>query len=463
MSEWKVVTIDQVANIKSGKRLPKGHTLVQENTILPYVRLVDVTDGKIMKDNLMFLEANTQKLISRYIVKKGDVCLAIVGHTIGMVFQVDDFFDGANLTENAARITDFDDQILSQFLYYYLISKIGQQEIISRKVGSAQGKLPLYNIRSLPINLPPLPEQKSIAHILGTLDDKIVLNRQMNQTLEAMAQALFKSWFVDFDPVMDNVLESGNPIPDELQGMAEKRRVIANREARSGKQSHRLLDTNPELAAQFPSSFVFNETLGKWIPEGWEVKKLENISACNKNSWTAKNAPEQVEYVDLSNTKNGDILETTIYSYEEAPSRAKRILKIGDTIFGTVRPGNRSFAYIGKEGLTGSTGFAVLSPLKKEYRAFTYLYTTQEEMIELYAHLADGAAYPAINSSVIAESLIVYSGDEILSKFEKLAGSNISKMVSNKRGLETLTQLRDRLLPELISGKIRVNIKGNTK
>jgi type I restriction enzyme S subunit len=230
--------------------------------------------------------------------------------------------------------------------------------------------------------------------------------------------------------------------------MAEKRQLVPN--------SKKLLHTNPSLAAQFPPSFVFNEVLDKWIPEGWGVKKLESISPCNKNSWTNKNKPQQVEYVDLSNTKNGDILETTIYSYEEAPSRAKRILNIGDTIFGTVRPGNRSFAYVGKEGLTGSTGFAVLSPLKKEYRSFTYLFTTQEEMIDLFAHLADGAAYPAINSSVIAESLIVYSGDELLSKFEKLAGSNILKMNSNKRELETLTQLRDRLLPELISGRVRV-------
>lgn len=373
-------------------------------------------------------------------------------------------FDGG--CSNDVLVFRGNNRVDSRFLYYVL----ADNNFIDYTVKTSKGtKMPRGDkdaILKYSLNLPPLSEQKAIAHILGTLDDKIELNRQMNQTLEAMAQALFKSWFVDFDPVLDNALVSGNKIPEELQARAEKRRNVIAPDRRGGsdegarqsqqKTAKRLIDSNPELAALFPSSFVFNETLGKWIPEGWEVKKLESISPCNKNSWTNRNSPKQVNYVDLSNTKNGDILETTIYSYEEAPSRAKRILKIGDTIFGTVRPGNRSFAYIGKDGLTGSTGFAVLSPSKIEYRAFTYLYTTQEEMIELFAHLADGAAYPSINSSVIAESHIVYSGDVLLSRFENLAGSNISKMMSNKIESETLTQLRDRLLPELISGRVRI-------
>ena len=100
----------------------------------------------------------------------------------------------------------------------------------------------------------------------------------MNQTLEAMAQALFKSWFVDFDPVIDNALAAGNEIPEALQAKAEKRKKRSSLkggvpEGRGG----RLLDTNPQLATLFPSSFVYSEALGKWIPEGWEVK----IRECN--------------------------------------------------------------------------------------------------------------------------------------------------------------------------------------
>ena len=259
--EWREVSIDEISDVKSGKRLPKGHTLVNINTGFPYVRLVDVSEGNIRNNSLKFLLPETQEKIARYIVEENDVCLAIVGHTIGMVFFVDDIFDGANLTENAARLTSFKECVSSKFVYYYLTSRIGQQEIISRKVGSAQGKLPMYNIKSLPIHLPPLPEQKAIAHILGKLDDKIELNRKMNESLEAMAQALFKSWFVDFDPVIDNALLAGNAIPEALQAKVDKR---LNIQARQGlKRDER-----------FPDRFVYEEELGKYIPLGWEVRKL---------------------------------------------------------------------------------------------------------------------------------------------------------------------------------------------
>ena len=439
----------------------RGKTPKKSENGIPTLSAKSVKMGEIFYDRAFYISPETyNKFMVRGIPKKGDVLLTTEA-PLGCVARLDR--DDVGLAQRLITLRGKNNILDNGYLMYYLMSPIGQYELKNRATGTTVQGIKRSEFEKVLIKLPPLPEQKAIAHILGTLDDKIELNRKMNQTLEAMAQALFKSWFVDFDPVLDNALAAGNPIPDELEAMAEKRRSLIAKEnviASGAKQSRRLIDTNPELAALFPSSFAFNEVLGKWIPEGWEVKKLESISPCNKNSWTNRNSPKQVDYVDLSNTKNGDILETTIYSYEEAPSRAKRILKIGDTIFGTVRPGNRSFAYIGKDGLTGSTGFAVLSPSKIEYRAFTYLYATQEEMIELFAHLADGAAYPSINSSVIAESHIVYSGDVLLSRFENLAGSNISKMMSNKIESETLTQLRERLLPELISGRVRViNIK----
>ena len=103
------------------------------------------------------------------------------------------------------------------FLFYYLLEPQAKRD---RQLASSNDDSPLQK-RHRPANfsdpkVPPLPEQKAIAHILGTLDDKIELNRRMNATLEGMAQALFKSWFVDFDPVIDNALAAGNPIPDEL-------------------------------------------------------------------------------------------------------------------------------------------------------------------------------------------------------------------------------------------------------
>jgi type I restriction enzyme S subunit len=136
-SDWHCVPIENVADVRSGKRLPKGHKLTERETLFPYIRLVDIQNGKVDGENILYLENETRLLISKYIVDGGDVVLAIVGNTIGMVFQVDKSWNQANLTENAARITNFSKELNPRYLYYYLTSNIGQSEILSRKIGSA--------------------------------------------------------------------------------------------------------------------------------------------------------------------------------------------------------------------------------------------------------------------------------------------------------------------------------------
>ncbi|SED49190.1 Type I restriction modification DNA specificity domain-containing protein [Burkholderia sp. WP9] len=199
-SEWQKFTVEQIATVKSGKRLPLGHTLIDQPTLFPYIRLVDVADGSIQRENLKFLTPDTRDAIKRYVVNTGDVGLAIVGNTIGMVFYVGAEWNDVNLTENAARITSVHMSVNSKFIYYYLISPFGQAAIRSMTVGSAQGKLPLYNIKALEFAAPARAEQDRIVSILDSLSSRIDLLRESNRTLEAIVQALFKSWFVDFDP-----------------------------------------------------------------------------------------------------------------------------------------------------------------------------------------------------------------------------------------------------------------------
>ena len=146
---------------------------------------------------------------------------------------------------------------------------------IGRCWKSSTGSNLQKRLKAFKMKLPPLPEQKAIAHILGTLDDKIELNRRMNATLEGMAQALFKSWFVDFDPVIDNALAAGNPIPDELAPRAEvRKKALANGTTQQGSVDHPTLSDPKSL---FPAAFQFTEELG-WIPEGWEESSLETLA-----------------------------------------------------------------------------------------------------------------------------------------------------------------------------------------
>ena len=126
----------------------------------------------------------------------------------------------------------------NDFVYYLTIWPEFREFAISQMTGSSgRQRVPVDSLAGFNFNLPPLPEQKAIAHVLGSLDDKIELNRRMNETLESMAQALFKSWFVDFDPVIDNAIAAENPIPEELKEKAEIRKALGNTKKNCPKKS----------------------------------------------------------------------------------------------------------------------------------------------------------------------------------------------------------------------------------
>ena len=277
----------------------------------------------------------------------------------------------------------------SEFIYYLL--KANAEYLKSNASGTTFGELSGSTLKRLKFVFPSIPEQRAIADVLGSLDDKIELNRRMNATLESMARAVFKAWFVDSEEA-----------------------------------------------------------------KGWKVGILEELADLNPEAWSNKSAPSQVEYIDLSNTKWGTIEETIIYSWKDAPSRARRILRPGDTILGTVRPGNGSYALITRKGLTGSTGFAVLRPKSVAYREYVYLATTSKENIEWFAHLADGAAYPAIRPEIVISSEIARPPDEILEKFSTIAKPLMDKIASNDEQSRTLAALRDALLPRLMRGEVRI-------
>ena len=315
----------------------------------------------------------------------------------------------------------------TRWAYYQLLT----QDINGMDSGSAIPSTSREDFYGLPVDVPPLPEQRAIAHILGTLDDKIELNRRMNETLEEMARALFKSWFVDFDPVrakVDGRWRHGESLP----GLPA------------------------DLYNLFPDRLVPSE-FGE-IPEGWEVKALGELAQLNPESWLKKNFPLEVNYVDLANTKWGVIESTHPFLWEDAPSRAKRILRYGDTIVGTVRPGNGSYALIGTNGLTGSTGFAVLRPLRPHLRELVYLTASALDNIERLAHRADGAAYPAVRPEVVSETEVAIPtvDNELLVWFSKTTGPVLDEMESNAAESRSLAAQRDALLPRLVSGEVRV-------
>jgi len=416
--DWRDATLDQLGRIVTGKTPPSSCPDYFGGEI-PFVTPTDFDGRRIISTSGRYLTEQGAGSVSGSRIPARSVMVSCIGSDMGKAAVA-----GRDCVTNQqinSIVVEFGDDPL--FVYYSLSTR--KAEIRTAAGGSAQPILNKSAFGRLDISLPPPDEQRVIAHILGTLDDKIELIRRMNKTLEAMARALFQSWFVDFDPVCAKAegRDPGLPRP---------------------------------LADLFPDSFEDSE-LGE-IPRGWEVGILSDCSSLNSETWSKETRPTVINYVDLSNTKWGRIEAVTTYAQHDAPSRAQRVLRSRDTIIGTVRPGNGSYAFISEGELTGSTGFAVLRPLRAEYAEFVYLAATAAENIEALAHLADGGAYPAVRPEVVAATQVIKPGYGVLQSFSLAIGPLLAKMAANDRESRILAALRDTLLPKLISGELRVDV-----
>ncbi len=402
---------------------PFGSQLHQEDYVVvgtPIITVEHLGNNRINHQDLPRISDRDRDRLLKYHLNAGDIVFSRVG-SVDRRALVRGEEDGWLFSGRCLRIRPDNTKISSQYLSYFFGHPAFKEHIRSIAVGATMPSLNTQLLSGIFIPYPKdLKEQRAIASILGTLDDKIELNRRMNETLEAMVRDIFKDWFVDFGPTR-----------------AKMERL------------------EPYLAADLWA--LFPERLddeGK--PEGWRVGRVGNVAELNPESWSARNAPPKIEYVDLANTKWGAIEKTEFYQWNEAPSRARRILRVGDTIIGTVRPGNGSYAFIGTNNLTGSTGFAVLRPKQSNLRELVYCAVTSSENIERLAHLADGGAYPAIRPEVAADTTLLRGSKLLDEAFSILCGSMIDCIEANKQENQTLAQTRDLLLPKLLSGEIRV-------
>ena len=199
------VKLGKVATVKGGKRLPKGINLITKPNSHPYIRVRDLNGKKTLEldGSFEFVDDETQKAISRYIVTGGDIVLSIVG-TIGLVSVVGDSLNEANLTENCVKLTSLSG-IDRDYLYYYLKSSYGQQEIARGTVGAVQAKLPIKNIQDISIPLPDEVTQRKIADILSSLDAKIEVNQRINDNLYEIVNAYYTSLFKDVECEMTTI------------------------------------------------------------------------------------------------------------------------------------------------------------------------------------------------------------------------------------------------------------------
>ncbi len=188
--DWEVKELSSISEIKSGKRLPKGSLVTSSKTPYPYIRVIDMNMGYLKLSDIMYVPENVQPMISKYIISKNDIYISVAG-TLGLVGKIPEELDGANLTENANRITEI--QCNRDYLMYYMMSPLIQNVIKAERTIGAQPKLALQRIRDFYIVLPRNNrEQAAIATALSDVDSLIYALTKKIEKKKAIKQGLMQ-------------------------------------------------------------------------------------------------------------------------------------------------------------------------------------------------------------------------------------------------------------------------------
>lgn len=419
-SEYTAYKLSDLCDIGSSKRIFQ-HEYVKDG--IPFFRSKEVIDkalGSFEQNELLYISyAKFAEIKSKYNVPKaGELLLSSVGNRSGIPYVVketdgDFYFKDGNLTwfRNFKNLD-------SVFLYFWINSQTGQNSLNAIMIGSAQKALTISGLQSLTITIPPLPTQKKIAHILSTLDDKIELNRKMNQTLEEMAQAIFKSWFVDFDPVHVK-MACGNE--KELQQAAKK------------------LGISKEILDLFPNEFEESE-LGM-IPNGWEWKSFGDVLIPKKGKNITKDTVTDGSVPVVA----GGL--TPAYYHSEYNAKAPVITvsasgaNAGHVNLYTQNIWASDCSYI-NEGMT-----------KFVYSMYLFLKENQKEI----TRMQQGAAQPHVYPKDLMRLLIANPDIHLWNLLETNIKPMFEKIGNNEREIKTLQKTRDTLLPKLLSGELDVS------
>ena len=305
------------------------------------------------------------------------------------------------------------------FVYYSL--KLSLEQLRTRSQGSQTKFLTMPILNAISIN--DALNQKKIADVLSCIDDKIALNNKTNTELENMAKTIYDYWFTQFD------------FPD--------------------KNGHPYKTSGGQM--------VYNETLKREIPAGWEVEQLRHYLDCNKNSITKNQKFDYINYLDTGSLTENIITEfQVIKNTDSLPSRAKRIVKKNDILYSSVRPLLKHYGIIKapKENMIASTGFIILSSkVDSRYNDFFYNYIILESNLNKLVSIAASnvSAYPSINPDDLLDLYIPMPKDfNLLDDFISKIQPIYELINTNQKEAEELTKLRDYLLPLLMNGQIEV-------
>ena len=385
----------------------------------PLIRVNNFRDRHLDLSDVMYIAPEIESKYSRTRLCGGEVLLTVVG-SVGQVVVVPKQLAGFNVARAVAVIHPLP-HIEPDWIAICLRSPLSQHLLGSRANTTVQTTINLKDVRALPIPIPPEAERRVIAEFVGALDDRITLLRETNATLEAIAQALFKSWFVDFDPVRAK-MEGRTP-----EGMDEV------------------------TAALFPDGFE-ESTLGL-VPRGWRVGALTSIA--NVTMGLSPNGDSyNAEGVGIP------LVNGPVEFGEYFPVKAKwttagdRLSKAGDLIF-CVRGSTTGRRVVSDGEYCIGRGVCAI---RSRGDAEGFLYQSITHGLDRMLSKTTGSVFPSLSAPDIKSFLVLQPVDDIVATYENMTKPLLWRVQENHRMLRTLATLRDTLLPRLISGQLRLPI-----
>lgn len=389
------VKLGEVANVKGGKRIPKGIGLINIPNGHPYIRVRDLNNKRLLEldNSYEYVDNETQKVISKYTVKTGDVVLSIVG-TIGLVAIVGRTLDGANLTENCVKLSSFHG-VNRDFLYYYLRSDCGQQEIRCGTVGAVQAKLPIKNIQNIAINLPDYTTQERIASLLLSIDRKIELNQKINDNLEQQAVTYFQELYIN----------NANPMW-QIGTISDLGTVVGGSTPSK---------TKPE--------YYTNNGIAWITPKDLSINKSKFIS----------HGENDITELGLKNSSATVMPKGTVLFSSRAP--------IG-------------YIAIASNEVTTNQGFKSVIPYLEIGTAFVYFFL--KHSLPVIESAASGSTFKEISGSAMKNIPAIIPDRSTLDQFNSFCAPIFAQQKILEDQNYSLAMLRDSLLPKLMSGAIDI-------
>ncbi|EPJ3742056.1 TPA: restriction endonuclease subunit S [Proteus mirabilis] len=456
-SEWKTTKLLEHYEIRSGLSKPAKDF----GSGYPFLTFKDVFYNYFTPDKLGDLVQSNDKERENCSVKRGDVFLTRTSetmHELGMSSVALKDYENATFNGFCKRLRPTQQsELLPEYVGYYLRSSIFRQAMLAFSTMSTRASLNNEMIGRLEISYPPKMEQVKIATILKNIDDKITLNRQINQTLEQMAQTLFKSWFVDFDPVVDNALDAGFfeqdlAFSDELLRRVEVRKAV--------RESDNFKPLSEDIRRLFPNAFeecVESALgLGGWVPKGWNNGCISDVAhyrtkRINTSELTLTN------YISTENMlvdRKGIQKATALPTVNSVPAYTS-----GTILISNIRPYfKKIWLAKGDGGYSNDVlGFEVKDQGTEEY-LFNLMY--QDSFFDFMMATSKGSKMPRGDKKAILGLELVVPPLKLRKLFSKnVNGFYTSSSIRNNEN-HALGHLRDTLLPKLISGELSLsNIK----